>query len=297
MIGVCSTFHDSDMAGNQSIELSGRPGLNGLRFQKTVHVEKSYYDMLSKLSADTHLNAIYERNVQNGYARPMPEGKLYFDGMHFQLDERNYITTEPNGKDMVRICSAIQEARRQADHVLVSVHSHEFAGTEPTEPAEFLKTFAHQCIDAGADAIIGHGPHELRGIEIYQNKPIFYSLGNFIFETDTVRVQPADAYENADMPNTTTVGAYIGMRNHNGTTGYIVQKNIWRSIMAGFTVENGRICQIRLYPIDLHMEKPRARIGVPSIAENDDVLEYLAELSRPFGTEIRISNHMGMIEL
>ena len=87
------------------------------------------------------------------------------------------------------------------------------------------------------------------------------------------------------------------MRNHNGTTGYIVQKNIWRSIMAGFTVENGRICQIRLYPIDLHMEKPRARIGVPSIAENDDVLEYLAELSRPFGTEIRISNHMGMIEL
>lgn len=297
MIGVCSTFHDSDMAGNQSIELSGRPGLNGLRFQKTVHVEKSYYDMLSKLSADTHLNAIYERNVQNGYARPMPEGKLYFDGMHFQLDERNYITTEPNAKDMVRICSAIQEARRQADHVLVSVHSHEFAGTEPTEPAEFLKTFAHQCIDAGADAIIGHGPHELRGIEIYQNKPIFYSLGNFIFETDTVRVQPADAYENADMPNTTTVGAYIGMRNHNGTTGYIVQKNIWRSIMAGFTVENGRICQIRLYPIDLHMEKPRARIGVPSIAENDDVLEYLAELSRPFGTEIRISNHMGMIEL
>lgn len=297
MIGVCSTFHDSDMAGNQSIELCGRPGLNGLRFQKTVHVEKSYYDMLSKLSADTHLNAIYERNVQNGYARPMPEGKLYFDGMHFQLDERNYITTEPNGKDMARICSAIQEARRQADHVLVSVHSHEFAGTEPTEPAEFLKTFAHQCIDAGADAIIGHGPHELRGIEIYQNKPIFYSLGNFIFETDTVRVQPADAYENADMHNTTTVGAYIGMRNHNGTTGYIVQQNIWRSIMAGFTIEDGKVIRIRLYPIDLHMEKPRGRIGVPSIADNDDVLEYLAELSRPFGTEIRISDHMGMIEL
>lgn len=49
MLGVCSTFHDSDMAGNQSIELSGRPGLNGLRFQKTVHVEKSYYNMLAQL--------------------------------------------------------------------------------------------------------------------------------------------------------------------------------------------------------------------------------------------------------
>lgn len=296
MLGVCSTFHDSDMAGNQSIELSGRPGLNGLRFQKTVHVEKSYYNMLAQLSKETHLNANYERNVQNGYARPMPEGKLYFDGMYFQLDERNYITTEPNDKDMARICRAIQEARRQADYVLVSVHSHEFAGTDPTEPADFLKSFSHQCIDAGADAIIGHGPHELRGIEIYRKKPIFYSLGNFIFETDTVRVQPADAYENVNMPNTTTVGAYISMRNHDGTTGYIVQENIWRSVMAGFTVEDGGFRQIRLYPIDLHMKKPRSRIGVPSIAGNDDVLEYLAELSRPLGTEIRINNHIGIIE-
>lgn len=297
MIGVCSTFHDSDMAGNQSVELSGRPGLNGLRFQKTVHVEKKYYNMLSQLSQDTNLNAIYERNIQNGYAWPMPEGKLYFDGMQFQLDNSNYITTAPNSKDMTRICNAIQEARRQADYVLVSVHSHEFAGTEPTEPAEFLKIFAHQCIDTGADAIIGHGPHELRGIEIYQNKPIFYSLGNFIFETETVRVQPADAYENANMPNTTTVGEYIDMRSHNGTTGYIVQQNIWRSVMAGFTAEDGRIKQIQLYPIDLHMEKPRGRIGVPTIADNDAVLAYLAELSRPFGTEISISDHMGIINL
>jgi hypothetical protein len=35
-------------------------------------------------------------------------------------------------------------------------------------------------IDAGADAVIGHGPHVLRGIEFYRNKPIVYSLGNFL---------------------------------------------------------------------------------------------------------------------
>lgn len=40
---------------------------------------------------------------------------------------------------------------------------------------------AHQYIDAGADAVIGSHPHVLQGIEYYQGKPIFYSLGNFIF--------------------------------------------------------------------------------------------------------------------
>jgi len=34
-------------------------------------------------------------------------------------------------------------------------------------------------IDAGADAVVGHGPHVLRGVEFYRDKPIFYSLGNF----------------------------------------------------------------------------------------------------------------------
>ncbi len=41
---------------------------------------------------------------------------------------------------------------------------------------------AHSFIDQGADMIIGHHPHVVQGMEIYQNKPIFYSLGNFIFD-------------------------------------------------------------------------------------------------------------------
>ena len=60
----------------------------------------------------------------------------------------------------------------------------------------FLETFSRRCVDAGADAVIGHGPHELRGIEIYHGAPIFYSLGNFLFETETVEKQPYDAYIN-----------------------------------------------------------------------------------------------------
>ena len=132
------------------------------------------------------MNAILERNILNGYNRPIPDGMLYFDGLHFVLDTENTMHTSPDPRDMARICGAVQEARRQADDVLISVHSHEFAGTNPAEPAEFLRQFAHDCIDAGADAILGHGPHELRGIEIYKEKPIFYSLGNYWFNSRTL---------------------------------------------------------------------------------------------------------------
>ena len=297
MIGVCSSFHDSDMAGNQSITLPGRPGLNGLRITTTYHVEKEYYDMLQKVATETTMNAAALRSIANGYANPLPEGKLNFGGLSFQLSDVNAKHTEPNKRDMERIIANIQEAKRQADYVLVSIHAHQDLRGNPAEPAEFLEIFAHQCIDAGADAILGHGPHELRGIEIYKGKAIFYSLGNFIFQTETVSLQPADAYENKKMPHDTMVGAYMNQRNANRTRGYIVQPNIWRSVMAGFTAENGEITEIKLYPVTMHMGERLSRLGCPCIAEDDAVLHYLAELSKPYGTELNIENNVATVKL
>lgn len=43
-------------------------------------------------------------------------------------------------------------------------------------------------IDAGAGIVVGHGPHVLRGIEVYKGRPIFYSLANFIVENDLVEL-------------------------------------------------------------------------------------------------------------
>ncbi len=223
LIAACSSFHESGAAGNQRLDMQGRPGLNPLRIKTTYHVEKDYFDTLQKIADATNMNASLMKGIKNGYVPPLPEGNLLFDGLSFQCDTVNEMHTAPLKKDMDRIITSIEEARRQADYVLVSIHAHENAGEDTTEPAEFLKTFSHACIDAGADAILGHGPHELRGIEIYKGKAIFYSLGNFIFQTETVALQPADAYENHSMPNTTMVGEYMNNRSKNGTRGYGVQ--------------------------------------------------------------------------
>jgi poly-gamma-glutamate synthesis protein (capsule biosynthesis protein) len=79
---------------------------------------------------------------------------------------------------------AIQKARAQADLVVVITHW----GVERTDtPLAFQTELAHRFIDAGADLIIGGHPHVLQGFEAYKGKWIAYSLGNFIFTTNSVK--------------------------------------------------------------------------------------------------------------
>lgn len=293
---VCDNTYAA-IAGDQSVDMIGRPGLNPLRFKTTYHVEQKYFDVLKEVVEKTDMNAAKAYSIANGYANPLPEGELTMGSLGFKLDSVTEQRTAPLKKDLDRMIANIQEARRQADYVLVSVHSHKFAGTDTVNPAEFMKIYCKACIDAGTDAILGHGPHELQGIEIYKGKPIFYSLGNFIFQTETVSVQPADAYQNKSMAHDTFVGEYMANRSQNGTKGYCVLENIWRSVMAGFTAENGKITQIQLYPITLCMGAPRSKMGIPHIAEDNAVLQYLAELSAPFGTKLNIQNNTATIDL
>lgn len=72
----------------------------------------------------------------------------------------------------------VQLARRLADVVVVSLH---WGAEAQSEVQAFQREWAHRLIDAGADVILGHHPHVLRGIEHYRDGLIFYSLGNFAF--------------------------------------------------------------------------------------------------------------------
>ncbi len=77
------------------------------------------------------------------------------------------------------ILAAIKELRPKVDYLVVFPHW----GIEyETTPTAEQRLFAHQWIDQGADAVIGAHPHVVETIEQYRGKPIFYSLGNFIFD-------------------------------------------------------------------------------------------------------------------
>lgn len=107
------------------------------------------------------------------FSRVVPDVKWY------ATDKRPGIVGayDPHIKGVI---TRIEEMKKEADIIIVSIHW----GVElSTTPRKQEKDLAIKLIDAGADVIMGHHPHVLQGVEIYKNKPIFYSLGNFVFGT------------------------------------------------------------------------------------------------------------------
>lgn len=86
--------------------------------------------------------------------------------------------------DPARLVAAIEAARSQCDYLTVMVH---WGIERDAYPQEYQTQLARQYIDAGADLIIGAHPHVLQGIDYYQDKPVCYSLGNFIFNQEIPR--------------------------------------------------------------------------------------------------------------
>lgn len=92
--------------------------------------------------------------------------------------------------DLARSVAIVDSVRPLVDMLVVTFHGGREGSTAvrtPTgpeflgkEPRGNLRRWARAVLDAGADAVVGHGPHVLRGVEFHHGKPIFYSLGNFL---------------------------------------------------------------------------------------------------------------------
>jgi len=92
-------------------------------------------------------------------------------------------------RDLRAAAALVKQAKAKADLVVVSFHGGA-EGTHATRVVDGvemylgenrgdLKAFAHAVVDAGADLVLGHGPHVVRGLELYQGHLIAYSMGNF----------------------------------------------------------------------------------------------------------------------
>lgn len=95
-----------------------------------------------------------------------------------------YVHTRAWAADLQRACQAVADARASADCVIVAMHW----GVPPTWRSRFQDGLAdyqsevgHALVEAGADLIVGAHPHSLQEVEVWRGKPIFYSLGNFVF--------------------------------------------------------------------------------------------------------------------
>jgi poly-gamma-glutamate synthesis protein (capsule biosynthesis protein) len=200
----------------------------------------------------------------------------------------------PNPEDSRRILQSIRDARQRADIVIVYQHNHVFGNRsfstiftegmpERLAPNAWLKKWTHEEIDAGADIVVMHGAPLLHGVEMYRGRPIFYDLGNFIY----------------NVPPTLT---------------YIDEPMAWESVVVSVQLERRSLKSISLRPIvlnnigegqpDVHNAYASNQFlhtrGLPSAATGARagyILQRLADASKPFGTMVEVKGETADIKL
>lgn len=112
---------------------------------------------------------------------PMRAWTVYEQIEHDQPGTPSRTHTFPNRDDLKALRRDIAEAKCHADIVIVSIHwGIHFI---PAVIADYQRDVAYAAIDEGAEMILGHHAHILKGIELYKGKPIFYSLSNFAMDS------------------------------------------------------------------------------------------------------------------
>ena len=287
LVTASSSFAPFGRAGDARRDLKGRPGLNPLRYDRWFVVKKEHVEVLKRITDDLGFPI-----------RDQPEGEFSFLRNRFVVGEEVGVRTEPHKGDMEGNLESISYASRMSDWVLFSLHGHEGIVGDSDRPAEFQETFARACIDAGAHAFIGHGHHALRGIEIYKDRPIFYSLGNFIFQNQTVLKMPSDFYERYRLdPYSGTPADAFDAREKGGRF-FTRDVKYWRSVIAEAQFEDDKLSELKLYPLTLGLENPRSQRGRPMLAEPEEaaqILETLKKLSEPYGTKIQVEDGVGIV--
>lgn len=288
VLQVCSTFNDAARAGRQTERMSGRPGLSPLRFKNIHYVSAEHGAMIQEMIRNTGINALREKHREQGFVPQLQEGQFEIGTNLFCIDEqtegRKSYVHEP---DMERTISMIAEAKQTCELVIVMVHSHEIKSDREDEADYFLEEFARRCIDAGANAVIGSGTHQLKGFELYHGCPIFYCLGNFVFENEYVRDLPADYMEQYHLPlNASGIDGIVG-RKQQSTHSLYDSKEVYYTVLPKITFENGRATEIRLLPAELGLQKESHERNLPYPAVGKDaeaILECLNTACAPYHT-------------
>lgn len=289
LIACASTFAKGQQASEQRPDLPGRPGLNPLRFNTTYRLPQEQVDWLRTIAEGLGLEQRRLEAINMGSRFPPDNPDVFpFLDTSFLAGDEPATETTPNKKDMDAIATWVREARMRADLTIVSLHAHEQAATRE-DPAEFIVAFAHRMIDEGADMVVGHGPHMLRGIEIYKGKPIFHSLGNFVGQNELTHQLPSDYYETTRIDPGATPGELFRIRSQNDKRGFPSDKRYWQTVVPICHYAGGRLAEIEILPVSLGLGEAHHVRGRPRMAqgaEADEILTRLERLSADMGTRL-----------
>lgn len=307
LISHATTFEANSPANDGMGVVRPRPGMNPLHTTPHRIISAEDFAMLKRLNDQEAFQDHYLLKALHG------EHSLHLGlALHYRVDPDAApgslrIVFECNKRDQAAIVRNLRQAKQTSDFTIVAQHTHE-PDNLTTEVPSYLPALAHQLVDGGADMLCGHGPHQLRGIEIYNGKPLLYSLGNFCFMDNSQQTVPRDEWEELQWQGAEALVGPKGITNPGQTTPAeflewkrvvgVFSDPVWfESVVAECRFRaDGWLEELTLHPIELGFDGRDAERGIPRLAfdtvENRQqarrILERLQALSREFGTEIDI---------
>ncbi len=158
LVSLTESFPPASRAADAAGQAPGTPGLNALRLTRVVNVLP---EMLENL-----------RQIRDALPGPITQdansNEVVLAGTVYRAESGPGYSFTPNARDVETILRNIREGKQSSDFLIVASHDHS-PGNWSEVPADYAQAFAHGAIDA----FLGHGPHILRGIEVYRDAPSF----------------------------------------------------------------------------------------------------------------------------
>ncbi|GAB1576766.1 CapA family protein [Bordetella petrii] len=293
VIAASSSYQPHARAGRPGVGLPGRPGVAPLRYGSACHVDAEAFAALQRIAAQLPAQAA-GRHRESALARRYDRehghadaDRLSFFGTEFIRSDRFGVQSWPAPDDMQDIEDSVRQARAQADFVVASLHTHEF-DSDARHPAEFAVAFARRAVEAGADAVIAHGEHGIRAVEVWQGRPIFYGIGAFVFQPYRYPRQPADFLEAYAMRDATLEQAYQARR---ANAGFYASPDYWEAMLLRLTLRKRHMPAFEIHPVTLWQPGCSHPAGIPHLARSPDGLRLLSKIdacSRRHGTQLRL---------
>jgi poly-gamma-glutamate synthesis protein (capsule biosynthesis protein) len=291
LVSTASSFKPDASASNAFDGAPARGGISILRTRKVNLVTADQMAMIRRLATD---RASPLAPAPRADARDVMLGEEIY-----RQSDKPGLTYEMDLYDHAGLLKAIRDAKAQSDLVVFTIHAHQSpTGDDDDTPAppDFLVKLFHDAVDAGADVILGGGPHSLRGVEIYKGKPVLYGMGVFFIRGEIRALQETaqqvwpDATGHAPPPAPPERSVRKGGNPASWYDG----------VVATTEFKDGRARTVRLYPLDVGNTYEPLRRGMPHLADPvyaRRILTNLQQDSDQFGTKISIEGSVGVIRI
>jgi poly-gamma-glutamate capsule biosynthesis protein CapA/YwtB (metallophosphatase superfamily) len=189
----------------------------------------------------------------------------------------------PNREDLEAMMADVKKAREQADLVVVSMHCG--IHMTPAVIAEYQVDIAHAAIDAGADLILQHHSHILKGIEVYRGKTIFYGLSNFALELHFMTKKWAESPRIKELRKILNPDWNPPYPDY---PSFPFPPDSRKTILAKCVIANHKIKRVSFLPVIINRQG-EPEILVPADKRFGEVVSYMEDITRDQGLDTRFT--------